>query len=63
MSDLIVNPQELANSAKYLTKANIMKMAPSVFAESPSDEVSKHYTHIPTERVIDDMEVLGWKPI
>ena len=63
MSDLIVNPQELANSAKYLTKANIMSMAPSVFAESPSDEVSKHYTHIPTERVIDDMEVLGWKPI
>ena len=63
MSDLIVNPQELANSAKYLTKANIMSMAPSVFAESPSNEVSKHYTHIPTERVIDDMEVLGWKPI
>tara|TARA_R100000541_G_scaffold42997_2_gene50229 strand:+ start:72 stop:902 length:831 start_codon:yes stop_codon:yes gene_type:complete len=63
MSDLIVNPQELANSAKYLTKANIMSMAPSVFAQSPSDEVSKHYTHIPTERVIDDMEVLGWKPI
>ena len=63
MSDLIVNPQELANSAKYLTKANIMSMAPSVFAENPSDEVSKHYTHIPTERVIDDMEVLGWKPI
>ena len=63
MSDLIVNPQELANSAKYLTKANIMSMAPSVFSEVASDEVSKHYTHIPTERVIDDMEVLGWKPI
>ena len=63
MNDLIVNPQELAETAKYLTKANIMSKAPSVFATKASDEVSKHYTHIPTERVIDDMEVLGWKPI
>ena len=49
--------------AKYLTKANIASVAPSVFASEPSSEVSKHYTHIPTERVIDDMELLGWKPI
>jgi|TARA_B100000780_G_scaffold270245_1_gene229806 hypothetical protein len=63
MSDLIVNPQELAATAKALTKTQIQNMAPSVFATQPSDEVSKHYTHIPTERVIDDMELLGWKPI
>ena len=63
MSDLIVNPLELAQTAKFLTKKNIASMAPSVFATSPSDEVSDKYTHIPTERVIDDMEVLGWKPI
>ena len=37
-------------------------MAPSIFAEKPSSEVSKHYTHIPTTKVIDDMELLGWKP-
>ena len=49
--------------AKYLTKKNIASLAPSVFASEPSSEVSKHYTHIPTERVIDDMELLGWKPI
>ena len=29
----------------------------------PSSEVSEKYTHIPTERVIDDMELLGWKPV
>ena len=63
MNDLIVNPLELAQTAKYLTKANIASMAPSVFATQPSSEVSKKYTHIPTERVIDDMELLGWKPI
>ena len=61
--DLIVNPEELANSAEFLTKEQISKMAPSVFATKPSDEVSDKYTHIPTERVIDDMELLGWKPI
>jgi hypothetical protein len=27
---------------------------------TPSNEVSKHYTHIPTTKVIDDMELLGW---
>ena len=50
-------------TSDYLTKANIKSLAPSVFASEPSGGVSKHYTHIPTERVIDDMELLGWKPI
>ena len=58
----MMNSENL-QEAKYLTKKNIMSLAPSVFAEKPSSEVSKHYTHIPTERVIDDMELLGWKPI
>ena len=58
----MMNSEDL-QTAKYLSKANIKSIAPSVFAEKPSSEVSKHYTHIPTERVIDDMEVLGWKPI
>ncbi len=57
-----MNSEDL-QTAKYLTKKNIMSVAPSVFASQPSSEVSKHYTHIPTERVIDDMELLGWKPI
>ena len=48
-------------SKTYLTKENIKNLAPSVFSSKPSNEVSKHYVHIPTERVIDDMEVLGWK--
>ena len=57
-----MNSEDL-QTAKYLTKKNIMSIAPSVFASEPSSEVSRHYTHIPTERVIDDMELLGWKPI
>ncbi|MAO20436.1 MAG: hypothetical protein CMJ25_06755 [Phycisphaerae bacterium] len=58
----MMNSEDL-QTAKYLTKKNIMSVAPSVLASEPSSEVSKHYTHIPTERVIDDMELLGWKPI
>ena len=58
----MMNSEDL-QTAKYLSKENIKSVAPSVFAEKPSNEVSKHYTHIPTEKVIDDMELLGWKPI
>ena len=57
-----MNSEDL-QTAKYLTKENMKSMAPSIFAEKPSNEVSKHYTHIPTTKVIDDMEMLGWKPI
>ena len=58
----MMNSENL-QEAKYLTKEAIAKMAPSVFSTKPSSEVSDKYTHIPTERVIDDMELLGWKPI
>jgi hypothetical protein len=58
----MVNSKDM-QEANYLTKANINSLAPSVFATTPSSDVSEKYTHIPTERVIDDMELLGWKPI
>jgi len=44
----------------FLTKSQIKEKASSVFTTSPADNVSKHYTHIPTSIVIDDMEKLGW---
>ena len=51
------------SKTKYLTKENIKNIAPSVFTTTASSEVSEKYTHIPTEKVIDDMELLGWKPV
>jgi len=45
---------------EFMTKEQMRKAAPAVFTMTPSDEVSKHYTHIPTTKVIDDMELLGW---
>jgi hypothetical protein len=58
----MMNTEDL-QTAKFLTKEQITQMAPSVYAMQPSSDVSDKYTHIPTERVIDDMELLGWKPI
>lgn len=39
----------------------IKRAAPSVFAKAPVDEVSKHYTFIPTIQLIDDFKKLGWE--
>tara|TARA_B100000768_G_C11283861_1_gene380576 strand:+ start:2588 stop:3397 length:810 start_codon:yes stop_codon:yes gene_type:complete len=58
----MVNASEI-KSNKFMTNEEIAKKAPSVFTKSPSDEVSKHYTHIPTTKVIDDMRTLGWDVI
>ena len=44
----------------FMTREQIQEVCPVAFTETPSSEVSKHYTHIPTNRVIDDMEKLGW---
>jgi len=46
---------------EFLTKDAIREIAPSVFTEkADSNSTSKHYVHIPTEKVIDDMSSLGW---
>lgn len=47
----------------FMNDAEIRKAAPSVFTETPSNGVSKHYTHIPTTKVINDMRTLGWDVI
>ena len=51
------------NASKFLGKEELKKIAPSIFTMIPSSEVTDKYTHIPTEKVIDDMELLGWKPV
>ena len=40
----MMNSEDL-QTAKYLTKENMKSLAPSIFAEKPSSEVSDHYTH------------------
>ena len=51
---------ETSKELKFMTRGHMRRVAPSIFTEKASDEVSKHYTHIPTTKVINDMESLGW---
>ena len=48
------------SKVEFLSDEQIREQAPSVFTQTPSIEVSKHYTHIPTTKVINDMRTLGW---
>ena len=45
-----------------LSMSDIKKTAPSVFQTNHKGNLSKHYVHIPTDKVIEDMIQLGWKP-
>ena len=58
MSDLMFNNDQ--KNQEFLTDEQIQKVCPVAFSGSASTEVSKYYTHIPTNRVIDDMRELGW---
>ena len=50
-------------SSDFLSLEEIKEMAPSVFTTNGSKSASDKYTHIPTDRVIRDLEVLGWKVV
>lgn len=46
-----------------LTMEELREVCPVIFTESASNEVSEKYTHIPTYRVVEDMQKLGWNPV
>ena len=48
---------------EFLSRSELKEVCPVIFADKASKEVSKHYTHIPTSKVVDDMELLGWKVV
>ena len=49
--------------SEFLSKEQLKEVCPVIFADKASKEVSKHYTHIPTSKVIDDMATLGWNVV
>jgi len=51
------------NTIESLSKEQVKQVAPSVFTKTGSSNVSEKYSHIPTERVMDDMSALGWKVV
>ena len=51
------------NTIETISKEQVKQVAPSVFTKTGSSTVSKKYSHIPTERVMDDMSSLGWNVV
>ena len=49
------------NSNTFLSKEQIKSKANSIFATKGAENTSQHYSHIPTFKIIEDMELLGWK--
>jgi len=48
-------------SSNFLSLEEIQKIAPSIFTTQGSKDTSDKYTHIPTDTVIRDLELLGWR--
>jgi hypothetical protein len=46
-----------------LSKEQVKQVASSVFTKHGASNVSEKYSHIPTERVLDDMSALGWNVV
>lgn len=51
---------DIKSNNPFLTKKEIKNISPSVFTKNGSCDTSEKYCHIPTEKIIDDMELLGW---
>ncbi len=47
----------------YLTKKEIQKLAPAVYAKCPEPDVTESYEFIPTYKILKYFEELGWKPV
>lgn len=44
----------------FKSTEELKEIAPSIFTKNGAKSTSSKYTHIPTDRVIKDMELLGW---
>ena len=47
-------------NTQFLTKSEIRQKASSIFTAQGAPGTSDKYAHIPTDRIIDDMQLLGW---
>jgi hypothetical protein len=50
------------NPFTEMTMEQVKNVAPSIFQTKQKANLSEHYVHIPTDKVITDMIQLGWKP-
>ena len=47
-------------NSEFKSLEELRSLAPSIFTKVGSEGTSEKYTHIPTDKVIADMELLGW---
>ena len=47
-------------NSEFKSLEDLREIAPSIFTQVGSESTSDKYTHIPTDQVIKDMELLGW---
>jgi len=47
-------------NSEFKSLEELREIAPSIFTQVGSENTSDKYTHIPTDQVIKDMELLGW---
>ena len=47
-------------NSEFKSLEDLREIAPSIFTKVGSESTSDKYTHIPTDQVIKDMELLGW---
>ena len=47
-------------NTEFINKAEIKNRAKSIFTTTSAPGTSEKYAHISTEKIIDDMELLGW---
>jgi len=47
---------------KILTKEDILKTAPAVYAKQPKEAMSDRYVFVPTDRILDNFAEAGWYP-
>ncbi len=50
-------------NTEFKSLDQLRTIAPSIFTTKGADSTSEKYSHIPTDRVIKDMELLGWNVI
>jgi len=50
-------------NTEFKTVEELRTIAPSIFTQKGAEHTSQKYTHIPTDQVIRDMELLGWNVV
>jgi hypothetical protein len=51
------------NQKHFLTETELRTQVPAAYASSPSSNVSTKYVFVPTYKIMNYLERLGWKPV